>query len=71
MHRFAFGWAGGLSGMGSEGVGLVHGVGLNLAEADEGVHLVEVAADLGFEADELGDVVSVSILRRSRSVWRR
>ena len=29
----------------------------HLAEADKGVHLVEVAADLGFEADELGDVV--------------
>ena len=29
----------------------------DLAEADEGVHFVEVAPDLGLEAEELGDVV--------------
>ena len=33
------------------------GVSGHLAEADEGVHLVEVAADLGFEAMERGYVV--------------
>ncbi len=44
------------AGSRGEGVGLVHRVGFDLAEADEGVHLVEVAADLLLECAELSDV---------------
>ena len=39
-----------------EGVCLIHGVSLDLAEANESVHFVEVAADLLHERAELSDV---------------
>ena len=57
LPSFALGYARGLGhGVKHEGVGLVHGVRLHLAEAEEGMHLVEVAADLLVEGAEVGDV---------------